>query len=66
MIAEHRSKMVWRSLGSFFSSGNIFPWGKKQLLSSKRPGINVKLHLDLGILLFPGKNGKNGIPVEKS
>ena len=25
--------------------GNIFSWGKKQLMLAKRPGINVKLHL---------------------
>ena len=32
------------------------PLGEKKLMSAKRPGINVKLHLDLGLLLFPGRN----------
>ena len=45
--------------------------GDKKLMPAKRPGINVKLLLDLGILLLPGRNEKEkiivpmlGIPVE--
>ena len=54
-----------------FFSRNIFPWGIKKLMLEKKPGINVKLHLVLGLLLLPGRNEKIivpmlGIPVEMS
>ena len=38
-------------------------------MSAKRTGINVEVHLDLGLLLFLGRDEKLivlGIPVEKS
>ena len=45
------------------------PIGNKKKMLEKKPGINVKLHLVLGLLLLPGRNEKLivpmlGIPVE--
>ena len=56
--------------GQFFFPG-IYSHREYKKMLGKKPGINVKLHLVLGLLLLPGRNQKLivpmlGIPVEMS
>ena len=64
--ASHRRTPVW--FWGIYSPGEKTINGGRP---GKRPGINDELHLNLGILLFLGRNEKLsvpmlGIPVEKS
>ena len=48
--------------GQFFFQEYI-PIGNKKFNAGKKPGINVKLHLVLGLLLLPGRNEKLIVPM---
>ena len=46
-----------------FFSREYIPLAKKTLMSTKRPGINVKLHLDLDSAFIPGEEWKFNCPL---